>query len=80
MPGMEPTSKQLHDVLTLSAGMGGEDVENSPVTKLKEALSSPQAFQSYYLVSHHTIPPKYLFKSFSSFAVQNTVIKKFDMP
>lgn len=54
MPGCNPTSKQLHAVVNLSAGMGdcpGTKQQPSPTDKLKEALSSNDAFQRHYLVS-----------------------------
>lgn len=48
LPELGPSSKQLHLIVTLSAGMG----DSSPaVLKLKEALSSPDALQQCYLVS-----------------------------
>jgi hypothetical protein len=55
-PGSDPTSVQLHRVVELSSGII-DDQEllqqegTSPVSKLKEALTSKQAFQKYYLVS-----------------------------
>jgi hypothetical protein len=53
MPGNEPTSEQLHIVVGLSAGMGdsqGNAKELTPTDKLKEALSSKEAFKKHYLV------------------------------
>ena len=48
LPGDQPTSSQLHLMVTLSAGMG----DNSPaVEKLKDALAGHDAFQKCYLVS-----------------------------
>jgi hypothetical protein len=55
MPGNEPTSEQLHTVVGLSAGMGdshGNAKELTPTDKLKEALSSKEAFKKHYLVIH----------------------------
>lgn len=55
MPGNEPTSEQLHTVVYLIAGMGdSEPVSNepdkpTPTDKLKEALSSKEAFKKQYL-------------------------------
>ncbi|XP_026474722.1 trafficking protein particle complex subunit 10-like [Ctenocephalides felis] len=52
MPGCSPTSTQLHAVVNLSAGMGdcpGTKQQPSPTDKLKEALSSNDAFQRHYL-------------------------------
>jgi len=54
MPGNEPTSEQLHIVVGLSAGMGdshGNVKELTPTDKLKEALSSKEAFKKHYLVN-----------------------------
>jgi hypothetical protein len=54
MPGSEPTSEQLHVVVGLSAGMGdsqGNSKQPTPTDKLKEALSSKEAFKKHYLVS-----------------------------
>jgi hypothetical protein len=54
MPGNEPTSEQLHIVVGLSAGMGdsqGNIKEPTPTDKLKEALSSKEAFKKHYLVN-----------------------------
>jgi hypothetical protein len=54
MPGNEPTSEQLHIVVGLSAGMGdthGTVKELTPTDKLKEALSSKEAFKKHYLVN-----------------------------
>ena len=54
MPGSEPTSEQLHTVVGLSAGMGdsqGSGKSPTPTDKLKEALSSKEAFKKHYLVS-----------------------------
>lgn len=58
MPGNEPTSEQLHTVVYLIAGMGdsepaSHDPNNpTPTDKLKEALSSKEAFRKQYL--YHT--------------------------
>ncbi|KAJ8679613.1 hypothetical protein QAD02_015400 [Eretmocerus hayati] len=58
MPGCEPTSEQLHTVVYLIAGMGdseptSHDPNNpAPTDKLKEALSSKEAFRKQYL--YHT--------------------------
>lgn len=52
MPGSEPTSEQLHIVVGLSAGMGdsqGNSKQPTPTDKLKEALSSKEAFKKHYL-------------------------------
>ncbi|KAJ9595260.1 hypothetical protein L9F63_013448, partial [Diploptera punctata] len=52
MPGNEPTSEQLHTVVGLSAGMGdsqGSNKQPTPTDKLKEALSSKEAFKKHYL-------------------------------
>lgn len=52
-PGTEPTSEQLHTVVGLSSGMGDScDYESgpAPVDKLKEALSSKEAYNNYFLV------------------------------
>ncbi|XP_067013704.2 trafficking protein particle complex subunit 10 [Anabrus simplex] len=52
MPGSEPTSEQLHLVVGLSAGMGdspGNGTLPTPTDKLKEALSSKEAFKKHYL-------------------------------
>jgi len=54
MPGNEPTSEQLHIVVGLSAGVGdshGNVKELTPTDKLKEALSSKEAFRKHYLVN-----------------------------
>ncbi len=56
MPDCEQTSEQLHVVVSLSAGIGDPaHLQNSnavsPVYKLKEALSSKEAYCKYYLVS-----------------------------
>lgn len=52
LPGMEPTSEQLHLVVGLSAGMGDAPLSNNrtPTDQLKEALSSNEAFKKHYLV------------------------------
>lgn len=56
MPDCEQTSEQLHTVVGLSAGIGDPlrflnfDVVN-PIDKLKEALSSKEAYCKYYFVS-----------------------------
>ncbi|XP_012148441.2 SIDL trafficking protein particle complex subunit 10 isoform X2 [Megachile rotundata] len=53
MPGSEPTSEQLHTVVYLIAGMGDSEsqIEGklTPTDKLKEALSSKEAFKKQYL-------------------------------
>lgn len=53
MPGSEPTSEQLHTVVYLIAGIGDSEpqVEGklTPTDKLKEALSSKEAFKKQYL-------------------------------
>ncbi|KAG7201711.1 hypothetical protein KM043_004436 [Ampulex compressa] len=53
MPGSEPTSEQLHTVVYLIAGLGDSEpqVEGklTPTDKLKEALSSKEAFKKQYL-------------------------------
>lgn len=51
LPGMEPTSEQLHLVVGLSAGMGDAPVSSNrtPTDQLKEALSSNEAFKKHYL-------------------------------
>ncbi|XP_058794002.1 trafficking protein particle complex subunit 10 isoform X2 [Phymastichus coffea] len=55
MPGNEPTSEQLHTVVYLIAGMGdsepasNEPDKPTPTDKLKEALSSKEAFKKQYL-------------------------------
>ncbi|XP_050448380.1 trafficking protein particle complex subunit 10 [Cataglyphis hispanica] len=53
MPGSEPTSEQLHTVVYLIAGIGDSEpqVEKklTPTDKLKEALSSKEAFKKQYL-------------------------------
>ncbi|XP_017879801.1 trafficking protein particle complex subunit 10 isoform X2 [Ceratina calcarata] len=53
MPGSEPSSEQLHTVVYLIAGMGDSEsqVEGklTPTDKLKEALSSKEAFKKQYL-------------------------------
>jgi hypothetical protein len=55
MPGNEPTSEQLHTVVYLIAGMGDSKPtthNSTPIDKLKEALSSKEAFKKQYL--YHT--------------------------
>ncbi|XP_001606511.2 trafficking protein particle complex subunit 10 isoform X1 [Nasonia vitripennis] len=59
MPGNEPTSEQLHTVVYLIAGMGDSEPADhdsmkqpTPTDKLKEALSSKEAFRKQYL--YHT--------------------------
>lgn len=50
--GNNPTSEQLHLVVSLSAGMGdnpGSPKKPSPTDKLKEALCSQEAFNRHYL-------------------------------
>ncbi|XP_021932391.1 trafficking protein particle complex subunit 10 isoform X2 [Zootermopsis nevadensis] len=52
MPGCDPTSEQLHTVVSLSGGMGdcqGNSKQPTPTDKLKEALSSKEAFRKHYL-------------------------------
>lgn len=55
MPNMEPSSKQIHRVVELSSGIRDDHYVSvdrkgrNPIEKLKEALSSKQAFQKYYL-------------------------------
>lgn len=51
LPGMQPTSEQLHLVVGLSAGMGDVPLsdEPTPTDQLKEALSSNEAFKKHYL-------------------------------
>ncbi|KYM88375.1 Trafficking protein particle complex subunit 10 [Atta colombica] len=53
MPGSEPTSEQLHTVVYLIAGIGDSEpqIERklTPTDKLKEALSSKEAFKKQYL-------------------------------
>ncbi|XP_076177740.1 SIDL trafficking protein particle complex subunit 10 isoform X2 [Ptiloglossa arizonensis] len=51
MPGSEPSSEQLHTVVYLIAGMGDSEpqIEGTPTDKLKEALSSKEAFKKQYL-------------------------------
>lgn len=56
MPDCEQTSEQLHTVVSLSAGIGDsvrflQTNAVSPVTKLKEALTSKETYSKYYLVS-----------------------------
>nr|CAD7200015.1 unnamed protein product [Timema douglasi] len=52
LPGCDPSSQQLHTVVGLSAGMGDSREHGSyptPTDKLKEALSSKEAFKKHYL-------------------------------
>lgn len=53
MPGSEPTSEQLHTVVYLIAGIGDSEPQEegklTPTDKLKEALSSKEAFKKQYL-------------------------------
>lgn len=53
MPGNEPTSEQLHTVVYLIAGIGDSELQVegklTPTDKLKEALSSKEAFKKQYL-------------------------------
>ncbi|XP_051165899.1 trafficking protein particle complex subunit 10 [Leptopilina boulardi] len=53
MPGSEPTSEQLHTVVYLIAGIGDSEPQAmgkpTPIDKLKEALSSKEAFKRQYL-------------------------------
>ncbi|KAL0275695.1 UNVERIFIED_CONTAM: hypothetical protein PYX00_003484 [Menopon gallinae] len=51
-PGPGPTSEQLHIVVGLSSGMGDSVPSNTgptPIDKLKEALSSQEAYNNYFL-------------------------------
>ncbi|KAK6641251.1 hypothetical protein RUM44_012960 [Polyplax serrata] len=51
-PCMKPTSEQLHTVVGLSSGMGdscSSDPQRTPVDRLKEALSSKDAYNNYFL-------------------------------
>lgn len=65
MPGGKTSSEQLHTVISLVYGMGNDphahedltDGENkddikqiSPMTRIKEALSSQEAFKKHFLV------------------------------
>lgn len=53
-PGPGPTSEQLHIVVGLSSGMGDplpSKLGPTPVDKLKEALSSKEAYNKNFLVS-----------------------------
>lgn len=52
-PGPGPTSAQLHTVVQLSSGMGDPPSTSggpTPVDRLKEALSSKEAYNNYFLV------------------------------
>ena len=52
MPDMEPSSDQLQLVVQLVSGMGHNtllDAPGSPMAKLREALSSKNAFQKLYM-------------------------------
>lgn len=55
MPGNNPSSEQLHTVVYLIAGMGDPEIfdryskKPTPIDKLKEALSSKEAFKKQYL-------------------------------
>ncbi|XP_077981439.1 trafficking protein particle complex subunit 10-like [Glandiceps talaboti] len=52
MPDMTPSSEQLHLVVDLLSGMGkleSHSLEDSPNQKLREALSSKEAFMKHYL-------------------------------
>lgn len=52
MPGMTFTSEGMHTVVNLIAGMGNdphEELSLSPQKRLKEALSTPEAFLKHYL-------------------------------
>lgn len=53
MPGSEPSSEQLHTVVYLIAGIGDSEPQAlgkpTPIDKLKEALSSKEAFKRQYL-------------------------------
>lgn len=56
MPDCEQTSQQLHTIVVLSSGIGDPlrfPNKNNvcPVDKLKEALSSKEAYCKIYLVS-----------------------------
>lgn len=55
MPGSATSSAQLHTVISLVCGMGNdphsheEPPRESPMTRLKDSLSSPQAFKKHFL-------------------------------
>ncbi|XP_045138817.1 trafficking protein particle complex subunit 10-like isoform X2 [Portunus trituberculatus] len=55
MPGSATSSTQLHTVISLVCGMGNdphsheEPPRESPMTRLKDSLSSPQAFKKHFL-------------------------------
>lgn len=59
LPGASVGSAELHCVVTLSSGItdyGDESaIRPTPVDKLKEALSSSQAFTRHYLVCFNCI-------------------------
>ena len=58
MPGSGTSSAQLHTVISLVCGMGNdphshdEPPTESPMTRLKDSVSSPQAFKKHFLVGH----------------------------
>lgn len=57
-PNTQPTSEQLHIVVNLSSGMGDSSTFESgptPVDKLKEALSSKDAYNNFFLVSYFSM-------------------------
>ena len=51
MPGQAPSSDQLHTVITLTGGLPDceDSSQQTPATRLKESLSSNQAFRRNYL-------------------------------
>ncbi|XP_066949278.1 trafficking protein particle complex subunit 10 [Macrobrachium rosenbergii] len=60
MPGSEAKSTQLHTVISLVYGMGNDphshdepsddpSAHDTPMTRLKDALSSPEAFKKHFL-------------------------------
>lgn len=55
MPGSATSSAQLHTVISLVCGMGNDPhshedpPRDSPMTRLKDSLSSPQAFKKHFL-------------------------------
>nr|XP_053654909.1 trafficking protein particle complex subunit 10-like [Cherax quadricarinatus] len=61
MPGSETSSAQLHTVISLVCGMGNDPhthdqpqehsslSQDTPMTRLKDSLSSPQAFKKHFL-------------------------------
>lgn len=50
MPGTETTGEHLHKVVLLSAGMG-DSPNTLGAARLRQALSSKDAFKKQYLVS-----------------------------